>query len=266
MKDSGEAVLIASIKTGYNLFEERIKKQIKSGDALREIEERYKSIITVSNTGVWEYNPVSGHLWCSPEYFKMLDIAPGDCRTPDTQSLNDVWADLIHPDDRENALNILSDFHLNGATGTYENYYRMRHRNGEWIYVWSRGCALKDKNGNPTDLIISIHIDITRLKLAEEVFLQNNKELTDLNIELSTMNHVFMAMNQELLKINNKLRESEEHYRTLFENTGSGIIVIEEDTTISLVNQFFADSTGYSRDEIENKKKLTEIFCDEEQS
>ena len=55
------------------------------------------------------------------------------------------------------------------------------------------------------------------------------------------------------------LRESEERYKTLFENTGTSIIIVEEDTTISLANEEFARSTGYTRSEIEGVKSWTEI-------
>jgi PAS domain S-box-containing protein len=55
------------------------------------------------------------------------------------------------------------------------------------------------------------------------------------------------------------LRESEARYRTLFENTGTSIIIIEEDATISLVNDETLRRTGYARSEIEGKKKWTEI-------
>ncbi len=65
-------------------------------------------------------------------------------------------------------------------------------------------------------------------------------------------------------KTEDTINKSEEHYRTLFENTDSGILVIDEDSTISLANESFAESFGYSRDEIQNKKKLTEIICRED--
>jgi PAS domain S-box-containing protein len=50
------------------------------------------------------------------------------------------------------------------------------------------------------------------------------------------------------------LKESEERYRAIFENTGTASVIIEDDTTISLANTEFVNLTGYSREEIEGKK------------
>jgi len=60
------------------------------------------------------------------------------------------------------------------------------------------------------------------------------------------------------------LHESEERYRVLFENTGTSIIIIEEDMTISVANEDFARRTGYSRSEIEGAKKWTEFVSRED--
>jgi len=51
-----------------------------------------------------------------------------------------------------------------------------------------------------------------------------------------------------------KLRQSEERYRTVFENTGTAMCIIEEDKTISMVNWRFEELSGYSQKEIEGKK------------
>jgi PAS domain S-box-containing protein len=56
-------------------------------------------------------------------------------------------------------------------------------------------------------------------------------------------------------KIEEALKESAERYRSVFENTGTATIIIENDTTVSLANERFADLTGYSKEEIEGKIK-----------
>ena len=60
------------------------------------------------------------------------------------------------------------------------------------------------------------------------------------------------------------LRRSEEKYRVIFETTGTAALVIETDAIISLVNTEFERLSGYTKDEIENKKKWTEFIVPED--
>ncbi len=60
------------------------------------------------------------------------------------------------------------------------------------------------------------------------------------------------------------LRESEERYRSLFENTGAATVIVEESTIISLVNGEFERLSGYTKREIENKKSWTEFIVKED--
>ncbi|MGQ9826163.1 MAG: HD domain-containing phosphohydrolase, partial [Desulfotomaculales bacterium] len=59
-------------------------------------------------------------------------------------------------------------------------------------------------------------------------------------------------------------RKSEEKYRTVFENTGTATIIVEEDTTISLANAEFCALTGYSREEVEGRMSWQDIVGTEE--
>ena len=61
-----------------------------------------------------------------------------------------------------------------------------------------------------------------------------------------------------------ELQESEARYRTIFENTGTATIQIEENTQISLVNAEFEHLSGFSRHEIEGKKSWTEFVVKED--
>jgi diguanylate cyclase (GGDEF)-like protein/PAS domain S-box-containing protein len=65
----------------------------------------------------------------------------------------------------------------------------------------------------------------------------------------------------ERTRMEQRLRESEERYRTVFENTGTAMMVIEEDLTMSMVNTEAEKLFGYSRDEVEGKKKWTEFVA-----
>ncbi len=56
------------------------------------------------------------------------------------------------------------------------------------------------------------------------------------------------------------LEESQKRYHTVFDNTGAGTFVKEDDMTISMVNQEFERLTGYSKTEIEGRMKWTDFI------
>lgn len=59
-------------------------------------------------------------------------------------------------------------------------------------------------------------------------------------------------------------KESEIRYRTIFENTGTAMVVIEEDTTIGFANNEFFRLTGYSQADIDSRKSWTEFVHKED--
>jgi len=60
------------------------------------------------------------------------------------------------------------------------------------------------------------------------------------------------------------LKDSEEKYRTVFENTGTAMVILEDDMTISMINSQAEKLSGYSKEKIENKIKWTEIAYQED--
>ena len=60
------------------------------------------------------------------------------------------------------------------------------------------------------------------------------------------------------------LRKSEDHYRTVFENTGTATFVKESDMTISMVNTGFENLTGYTKGRIEGRMIWTDFFLEED--
>ena len=54
---------------------------------------------------------------------------------------------------------------------------------------------------------------------------------------------------------------SENFYKTIFENTKTATAILGEDDTILLVNREFEELTGYTREEVEGKKKWTEFIA-----
>jgi PAS domain S-box-containing protein len=72
------------------------------------------------------------------------------------------------------------------------------------------------------------------------------------------------SLARELREIQDALRISEERYRSVFENTGTATVIIENDMTISMTNARFQVLTGYSREEIEGRMKWPDFVVPED--
>jgi len=73
-----------------------------------------------------------------------------------------------------------------------------------------------------------------------------------------------IELEEEHKQAEEELQKSEEKYRTTFENTGTAMVILEEDTTISLANHQFEMLSGYSKQEIEGKKRWAEFVHQED--
>lgn len=58
---------------------------------------------------------------------------------------------------------------------------------------------------------------------------------------------------------NQRIHESENRYRTIFENTGTATIILKEDTKIALANSQFEALSGYTKAEIEGNLSWTQF-------
>lgn len=61
------------------------------------------------------------------------------------------FTDKIHPEDYKGVMqNMIS--HLSGETPAYEVEYRIRHKNGNWIWFYDRGVIYSyDRDGKPNE-------------------------------------------------------------------------------------------------------------------
>ena len=128
---------------------------------------QYEVLMQASNTGAWEFCTITNHITCNNIYFSLLgrnksefDISTGD-------NMQQFWTDLLHPDDVSTASNTFQHYII-CPSEAYDSYFRMQHKDGRWIWIWSRGRYLLDDEGNNTSKIIGTHVDVSRHKQAEE--------------------------------------------------------------------------------------------------
>jgi PAS domain S-box-containing protein len=142
-----------------------------------ENQERYRSIIAASNTGVWEYHSDTNYLWCSPEYFEMLGIKIEANIGYGIWNVQKLWIDRLHPDDQQEATENFDLYLKNGGPDLYEGYFRMKHESGKWLWIWSRGKTLQNADGTRSNITLGTHINITEKKNLEIELMQYNDKL-----------------------------------------------------------------------------------------
>ena len=82
--------------------------------------------------------------------------------------------------------------------------------------------------------------------------------------ELDMKNKALLEEIEQRKKAEHALQENEKEYRSVFENTGTATIIVEDDMTISKINAKAEEMAGYSKAEIEGKMKSSDFVADED--
>ena len=129
---------------------------------LKETVNRYNLAISATSDGIWDWDMVTDALYVSPRYIEMLGFT-GQSDAPKSAA---DWRRHLHPDDAA-AATAAYQAYLKGQTSEYRTIFRMRHADGEWRTILSRGVALRDDRGEPYRML-GVHADITEQKQMED--------------------------------------------------------------------------------------------------
>ncbi|HHW48285.1 MAG TPA: EAL domain-containing protein [Clostridiaceae bacterium] len=175
--------------------EEELRQQFdelqQSQEALRKSEERYKIAVDGANDGIWDWDLENDVSYISEKWAKMLGFDHAEIK-----GHYEKWGSIIHPDDLVNVRNTLKE-HFKGLTPYYECEYRLRKKDGEYIWILSRGKALKDADGRLVRMAGS-HTDITERKRTEELIF--NMAFFDALTNLPNRTQFLARLNDELLR------------------------------------------------------------------
>ena len=106
---------------------------------------------------IWEWNLDTDEVYYSPAWKRMLGYA-ADEFSPHLET----WSRLCHPEDRERTLAAIADY-LAAGGDRFEVEFRLRHADGGWRQILSRGTLVREADGSPREprRILGTHVDLT---------------------------------------------------------------------------------------------------------
>ena len=134
--------------------------------ALRESEERYALAVSGANDGLFDWDLRRNRVHYSSRWKTMLGH-----EADEVGSAPEEWLGRIHPGDAGEFRQRL-DRHLRGSDAHFECECRMRHRDGTFRWMLSRGLAVRDERGEAYRMAGSL-TDVSRRKEAEERLLHD---------------------------------------------------------------------------------------------
>ncbi len=172
--------------------------------ALRDSEERFQLAMKGANEGLYDWRIDENKTYLSPRWKSMLGYTEEEIVDDP-----DAWWEMAAPGVREAIAEQIRRLEAH-EIDTYEVEIKLRHKDGRWLDILSRGFPVFDAHHRVVRLV-GTHQDITDRKRHEA------------ELRLSS---------------------------TVFANTHEGIAIADFSGRIQTVNPAFEDLTGYSADEV----------------
>lgn len=185
---------------------------------LHDKEERFRFALDGSSDGLWDWDIASGEVYYSPRWKEMLGY-----KEDELQNSFQTWHNLIHPDDAEEAARKVEQ-HLADPRHPFEIRHRLRHKEGSWRWILSRGRALRDPVSGFPLRMVGTHVDISEQKRLEQV-----------------------------------LVEEREKAQVTLSSIGDGVITTDAHGQVEFLNPVACELTGWSSEEAKGRP-LAKVF------
>jgi len=159
-------------KKSHEELKKEIEEHKKTSQSLKISKDRFDLAMKGSNDGLWDRDLINNTVYYSERWKSMLGFS-------DIEFPNDIksFEERIHPDDIEKVNSVFLN-HLNKKTDFYENKFRIRHKDGRYIWIHDRGKAIFNKEGIPIR-IVGTHTDITEKQKIEDELHQYQAHLEE---------------------------------------------------------------------------------------
>ncbi|HKL00881.1 MAG TPA: response regulator [Desulfotignum sp.] len=148
---------LAVLLQGREELEKRVQERTTT---LRESENRFNRAIEGTGAGLWDWDMVNNAVFFSHRWKSMLGYADHE-----VENAFSGWQRLWHPEDAARIQKAVNDY-LEGKTAAYEIEHRVRHKDGSWHWIITRGDIERNAAGDPVRWT-GTNIDITERKRIE---------------------------------------------------------------------------------------------------
>lgn len=140
-------------------------------------EKQLELIVKSTGLGIWDWNVQTGKTWFNERWAEIIGYTLDELQPVSIKT----WMTFAHPDDLEESNRLLQE-HWAGNTDYYIFESRMRHKNGEWVWVYDQGQVIEWTHDGAPKRMIGTHLDITEKR-------RYLAKLDDLNAQLLALTH-----------------------------------------------------------------------------
>lgn len=149
-----QSVKNQGIKSFLSVFVD-ITLRKKAEKTLLESEKRFFLALDKAEAGLWDFDLINKTVLFSAMWKNMLGYSEDELENSFA-----TWESLWHPDDQYQIQKAMDDYRA-GEFTNYEFIHRLKHKNGSWRWILTRGGILKDENKIPYRWI-GTNIDVTK--------------------------------------------------------------------------------------------------------
>ncbi|HND90815.1 MAG TPA: GAF domain-containing protein [Anaerolineales bacterium] len=201
VKDANNQVLY------YEGFVTDITQQKKGEQSLKEAEERYRTLVERLPSVIFmdNFNDPQSTQYMSPRLKEILGYTPEEWEA----GVN-MWEKSLHPEDRERVL--AEDARTDKTGEPFRIEYRLRHRDGHYIWIKEDASIIKAEDGTPLFWQGTL-LDITEQKNSEKVMKENEISYRELfnsvtqAIYIQDKEGIFLDVNDGAVKMYGYPRE-----------------------------------------------------------
>jgi PAS domain S-box-containing protein len=154
-------------------FQRTIIKDIKIQETLFRTTQ---TALAGANLGSWEFNIKTNKTEFDDRWAEIIGFKHGELANLDFS----IFIGMIHPDDAKRVDKYVAAYLKQSGDEKFECRYRLKHRQGHWVYVLSRGEVLeRDDEGKP-QLFLGTHLDITELEESKAIISKSKDQMVQL--------------------------------------------------------------------------------------